>query len=243
LLIGADGVWSMVRGTIAPGSASRFAGQVAWRRTITADDVSVRSLIDLGAGRNVTAFLHGGFHLIAYPVRTGAALNLVAFTPGPPMPTAWDGKTDAAPLRQALRSAAPALCNLAEDGSAWTVWPIHSVDQSRPWTSGRVALIGDAAHAMTPFAAQGAAMGIEDAATVAAVAAHANDLSAALADWERQRKVRVAKVARRGAFNQFAWHASGPTALARNLVLRMRAPESLAADMDWLYGWNGADQL
>jgi salicylate hydroxylase len=91
---------------------------------------------------------------------------------------------------------------------------------------------------MTPFAAQGAAMAIEDGWTLAAtVVAASDDLAKALAAWEAARRPRVEKVARRGAFNRFAWHASGPVALARNLVLKTRSPEKLAADLDWLYGW------
>ncbi len=121
LLVGADGVWSSVRGAIGSGAASRFAGHVAWRRTVPADDPGVHALVERGAARNVTAFLHGRFHLIVYPVRGGAALNLVAFTPGPPMAATWAAATDAAPLREALRTAAPALARLAEDGSAWTM--------------------------------------------------------------------------------------------------------------------------
>jgi salicylate hydroxylase len=58
-----------------------------------------------------------------------------------------------------------------------------------------------------------------------------------LADWEKERRPRIIRVARRGAINRVAWHAAGPVALARNLFLRMRSPESLATDLDWLYGW------
>ncbi|TIQ75105.1 MAG: salicylate hydroxylase, partial [Mesorhizobium sp.] len=118
-------------------------------------------------------------------------------------------------------------------------WPIHTVDQSLPWTTpAGVALIGDAAHAMTPFAAQGAAMAIEDAATLADfVAASPADRWGALAAWEKLRRPRIAKVSRRGAVNRLAWHAAGPVAVARNLFLKWRSPEMLAADLDWLYGW------
>ena len=81
-------------------------------------------------------------------------------------------------------------------------------------------------------------MAIEDAATLAAFVAEApENLSEALASWEKSRKARIARVARRGALNHLAWHAAGPVALARNLVLKMRSPETLAADLDWLYGW------
>ncbi|MER2634337.1 MAG: salicylate hydroxylase, partial [Rhizobiaceae bacterium] len=97
----------------------------------------------------------------------------------------------------------------------------------------------DAAHAMTPFAAQGAAMAIEDAERLAAaVVARPDDLAAALAAWEDERRARVRRVARRGALNRLAWHAAGPVALARDLLLTLRRQESFAADLDWLYGYD-----
>ena len=140
---------------------------------------------------------------------------------------------------QAMRGIAPALASLAGGGTAWTAWPIHAVDANENWTAPRLALIGDAAHAMPPFAAQGAAMAIEDAATLAGcVAAVPGNLAAALARWEASRRPRIAKVARRGTLNHFAWHARGPVAFARNLVLKALPSEKLAHDLDWLYGWD-----
>jgi salicylate hydroxylase len=142
-----------------------------------------------------------------------------------------------------MRNTAPALARLAEEAGPWTAWPVHTVEQQPPWTSpDGIALIGDAAHAMTPFAAQGAAMAIEDAATLAAAVAGAPaNHSQALVSWEAARKARIAMVARRGSLNQLAWHAAGPVALARDLVRKMRPGERLAADLDWLYGWRAPE--
>jgi salicylate hydroxylase len=129
-----------------------------------------------------------------------------------------------------------------ERTAGWTVWPLNTVDQGGPWTRESLALIGDAAHAMTPFAAQGAAMAIEDAWVLAVLAAGSPDgLPSALARYEAIRRPRIRHVVRRGAFNHFTWHASGPVALARNLVLSARSPGRLAADFDWLYGWRPED--
>jgi len=239
LLIGSDGVWSALRGKLQAGPHSRFAGELAWRTVVTADSDIGRAFAAAGVRDVVTAFLHSGFHLISYPVRGGAAFNLVAFTPGQRIAESWSGTTDTAPLESAMRRTSALLARLARDAGPWTAWPIHTVRPEARWTTHGVALIGDAAHAMTPFAAQGAAMAVEDAETLAAsVAAAAGNLQAALAAWERMRRPRIAAVARRGAFNHFAWQAWGPVALARNMVLKTRPPERLAADMDWLYGWD-----
>ena len=144
-----------------------------------------------------------------------------------------------APLRAAMTHTHPVLAALAAAGTSWTAWPIHIADLDGAWIDpGGLALIGDAAHAMTPFAAQGAAMAIEDAETLAAaVAANPGQLESTLEGWAIARRRRVLRVARRGALNQFAWHAKGPVAIARNAFLKLRGPESLAADLDWLYGW------
>ncbi|MER9643102.1 FAD-dependent monooxygenase [Mesorhizobium sp. M0239] len=244
LLVGADGVWSSVSALVdsAKGSASprnHFSGELAWRATVAAESAAGQSFAAIGARDCVTTFLHPGFHMVAYPVSKGAAFNLAAFTKGDRIAEGWSGNADAGILSSALRGTAAELARLVEQAGPWTAWPIHTVDPQQPWTTPNgIALIGDAAHAMTPFAAQGAAMAIEDAATLADIIADfPADPLAALAGWEQSRRPRVAQVARRGAVNRLAWHASGPVAIARNLFLKMRSSEKLAADLDWLYGW------
>ncbi|WP_378943363.1 FAD-dependent monooxygenase [Mesorhizobium sp. ANAO-SY3R2] len=238
LFVAADGVWSNSRHLVGPDGKSRFTGELAWRTTISSDSDIGRHFVALCSPTVVTTFLHSGFHLVAYPVRAGAAINLVAFTPGVAIAEQWSGTTDAGALRHAMAGTAPELLRIVDEAAPWTVWPLHTADASHPWTrDGSIALIGDAAHAMTPFAAQGAAMAIEDAWTLANAVAAASDRPKALAEWEAVRKQRVARVARRGALNHLAWHATGPVALARNMFLKLKSPNSLAADLDWLYGW------
>ncbi len=236
LVVAADGVWSTLRGDA--GRRQSFTGLTAWRTTIRRGQPHPFSE-GLIAGDVVTAFLHPRFHVVAYPIRGGAAVNIVAITRGARLAPSWSQKADRGELVQAL-SLAPGMAKLAGNAGSWTKWPLHAVDPSGPWTSSRgLALIGDAAHAMTPFAAQGAAMAIEDAAVLAGlVDRHGDDIASALSTYEKERKPRVTRVARRGAFNRFTWHAAGPIAIGRDLVLAMRSPERLAADFDWLYGWD-----
>ncbi|PWJ93070.1 salicylate hydroxylase [Mesorhizobium loti] len=248
LLVGADGVWSSVRALVdsakrAASPRSRFSGELAWRATIAAQSAAGQAFAAIGAPDCVTTFLHPGFHMVAYPVSKGDAFNLVAFTRGERIAEGWSGHADPGILASAMRGTAPGLAELVEMVGAWLTWPLHTVEQNQPWTMpDGIALIGDAAHAMTPFAAQGAAMAIEDAATLADIIADfPADPAQSLQIWENLRRPRVARVARRGAVNRLAWHATGPVAIARNLFLRMRASDKLAADLDWLYGWRAAE--
>jgi len=244
LLVAADGVWSTVRAVVdrtkgTASSRSRFSGELAWRTTVAADSAAGQAFAAVGATDCVTTFLHPGFHMVAYPVSKGDAFNLVAFTRGERIAEGWSGQADPGILASAMRGTAAGLARLVEMAGPWLTWPLHTVDQKQPWTMpAGIALIGDAAHAMTPFAAQGAAMAIEDAATLAAsLAAFPTDPARALVVWEDLRRRRITKVARRGGLNRLAWHAAGPVAIARNLFLKTRSADRLAADLDWLYGW------
>lgn len=246
LAVGADGVHSGLREKLG-GFRSSSAGQTAWRATFAAGDAALAALkADADFARCVTAFVHPGFHLVAYPLRGGTLVNFAAFTPARPKATNgsqdWAGRSDIGPLRQAMRRTSPALRVLAGDDRAWTCWPVHDVRGPGRWTDPRgLVLAGDAAHAMTPFAAQGAAMAIEDAETLGAALENAPDMATALARWEASRRPRVRRVARRGAWNGFTWHVGWPAAPVRNFVLGALGPERLAAQLDWLYGWDVAD--
>ena len=237
LLVGADGVRSSVRALGGGKPAHRPSGFVAWRTTIRRDSRLGEALAEVAPSDAVTAFLSPRFHLVAYPIRAGAAINLVAVTKGSAEIDRPSGVADHTPLADAMRGLRGPLATLAEEAAPWTQWPLFEVDERISWTAEKgAALIGDAAHAMLPFAAQGAAMAIEDAVVLSElVAAGQDDMPTALAAYERLRRPRVRKVIARGRFNQRAWHAGGITALVRNLVLAARRGR-LASDFDWLYG-------
>lgn len=239
LVVGADGVWSTLRRLAGHRGTSSSTGRVAWRVTVRADSPAGNALAAIADRDSVTAFMHGTAHVIAYPLRSGGAFNLVAVTKGDVPTETWNTHLGLDTLMRAARRMAPGLKSLIELAEHWTGWPIHVVPGDAPWiAAGGVALVGDAAHAMTPFAAQGAAMAIEDAFTLAyRVAADPDDMPAALTRWEKERRPRIANVIQRGRTNRMAWHARGPVALARNVYLRSRSSDQLAQSLDWLYGW------
>ena len=243
LVVGADGVWSALRGLAFGRAESRDTGYIAWRTVVRPGGDTIV------AADEVTAFLHPDFHLVAYPVRAGGAVNLVAVTRGR-AGIGWSNEAGAALLEQAMAgTAAPLRALVAGAGvgagpGPWTTWPIHEAPALPRWTEpSGLALIGDAAHAMPPYAAQGAAMAIEDAAVIARLAARSGgDVGTLLAAYERMRRPRIRRVAARGAFNRFTWHARGPVALARDLAMAARPQAANARDLDWLYGWKMEDE-
>ncbi|OLP55298.1 salicylate hydroxylase [Rhizobium rhizosphaerae] len=227
VLIGADGARSALRAVLPGAGARHFSGHVAWRMTLPFDKAP-----DVLDPQAVTAFMATRAHAVAYPLRD--AFNLVVIGRGSADLAA--GSPHQVPadllalwhpgLQAAIRQATPAVA-----------WPLFEVADGA-WDDGaQRVLIGDAAHAMTPFAAQGAAMAIEDAFELAGFLAQSRAPADAFAAYRRHRAGRIDKVRARAAFNRFAYHAAGPLRLGRNLVLGLRRGESLAADFDWLYGY------
>lgn len=233
VVIGADGVWSKLRQSIAGSPSPRFSGNIAYRFTIAEDEAP--GFLDR---TSVSAFLGGSAHLVSYPLKETGSFNMVAITAGNIAPQAWQSEPTAeqrAQLRSRLAGWNAAIVSLLERQRKLTFWPLFETT-SGAWQDGRAVLIGDAAHAMMPFAAQGAAMAIEDAYELAAFLSD-RPVAEALAHFERHRAPRIAKLRQRGAFNRFAYHARGPIRIGRDLVLGLKPPQSLAADLDWIYGY------
>jgi salicylate hydroxylase len=238
LVIGADGVWSNIRASVPNAPQPDFSGNIAWRFTVPRNDAPSWLPRD-----SVTALLGPSTHIVAYPLSEMGTLNIVAIASGISPGETWDATASDSQRRmlvEQFRRWHPEITALLARPEGPTFWPLHEVTKGR-WHNGRdIVLIGDAAHAMMPFAAQGAAMAIEDAFVLAMEVSRAATLPAALAGYETSRSARAAKVKARGAFNRFAYHARGPFRIGRDFVLSMRPPQSLAADFDWLYGYRPA---
>jgi salicylate hydroxylase len=121
---------------------------------------------------------------------------------------------------------------------SWKRWALHTLPPLKRWTRGPIALLGDAAHPMLPFFAQGAVMALEDAMVIAhALARQPDDTPAALRWYQRQRRARVRRVVNASRRNGRIYHLAGPAAAARNFVLRNVTSHRLMTRYDWLYGW------
>ncbi len=232
-LIGADGLWSQLRSRLGDDSPARFCGRTAWRATVAAD------LVPAEFREPITwLWLGPEAHLVHYPVRGGAAVNIVAI-----IEDAWQGPDWSAPgasadilARFSGWAAEPrALLKLPD---SWSKWALFERAQARTWSAGPVAILGDAAHPMLPYLAQGGAMAIEDAAVLADFLARWPEQPArAFEAYAGRRQARTLRVARESRRNGHAYHWWGPAALARNLALQRLSGERLLRRYDWLYDW------
>lgn len=238
-LIGADGIWSAVRHHLLPEAQPRFSGLIAWRGTLDATQLPREY-----TSRRVQLWMGPGAHLVAYPISGARQINVVAVVPGQWNRPGWSEPGDGNEIKSAFVAAGwhaiPRMLVSAVDG--WRRWALFTVPGSGQWTDGAVALLGDAAHAMLPFAAQGAAMAIEDAAVLAkCVAERQNEgpvaLSAALQRYARLRRPRVMRIQRSARQAGRIYHLAGPLAFARDLVIKAMGPKRMLSRQNWIYDW------
>jgi salicylate hydroxylase len=240
-LIGADGIWSTVRQHLFPDVKPQFSGLIAWRGTL-----ETRQLPREYASRRVQLWMGPNAHLVAYPISGARQINVVAVVPGTWNRPGWSAPGDGNELKNIFASPTwpgPARMMIgAVDG--WRKFALFTLPDGDDWTKGAIALLGDAAHAMLPFAAQGAGMAIEDAAVLAKCLAegapeNAAGVAAALKRYARLRRPRVARVQRAARQAGRIYHLMGPAALARDLAIRALGAQRMLARQDWIYDWRG----
>lgn len=233
-LIGADGVHSQTRTQLLSGPAAKYTGRAAWRALVPMD------LLKHTLATDRTALMFApGLHMVAYPLPHRGQFNIALFDPLK-LDLARSATPPAAPELPAAIARDPrfgAILAAAADG--WSFWPLYAV-QTDHWSNGPIGLIGDAAHAMEPFQAQGAAMGIEDAAILAPLLMSTPDAASAFARYQLLRRSRVARVARTSHANGNIFHLGWPWAIGRNLVMRAQGPTAHFQRLRWLYGYDAA---
>jgi salicylate hydroxylase len=238
-LVAADGVWSAVREAVIGDGAARPSGHIAYRALVARDSLSERHRTN-----DVNLWLGPHTHVVAYPVRRGQLINVVAIVEARQRTPSqdWDQAGQVGELLRAMAPngrAEPALRTLLESMPAWRVWTLHGrrpVASEREMAQGRVALVGDAAHPMLPYLAQGAGMAIEDAEALGRELADvsAADIPAAFARYASGRWRRCAQVQSRALRNARIFHAHGVLRLGRDMAMRLGGERLL--DQPWLYG-------
>jgi salicylate hydroxylase len=238
-LIGADGIWSTVRHHLFPQVQPQFSGLIAWRGTLDATQLPREY-----TSRRVQLWMGPNAHLVAYPVSGGRQINVVAVVPGTWNRPGWSAPGEPNEIKNAFGSSTwpgptRMLIGAVDD---WRKWALFTVPDGGEWSAGAITLLGDAAHAMLPFAAQGAGMAIEDAAVLAkclaeSVGETAASVTAALKRYARLRRSRVARVQRAARRNGMIYHLSGAAAFARDLFIKSMGPQRMLAQQNWIYDW------
>jgi len=234
-LIGADGVWSAVRQKLLGDAPARFTGHLAYRALMAQADLPAHLRSD-----QVTVWMGPRLHLVHYPVCSGQWLNLVAIVHGakPEQSQDWDQAGQTQALMQAMGAVGRDLHERLASVPAWRQWALHDrapVSAPGQMAQGRVALLGDAAHPMRPYLAQGAGMAIEDAQVLAqCLSAGSVPVTQQLQAYAEQRWARNARVQSRAIRNGSIFHATGPVAWGRNLSMRLMGGRLM--DQPWLYG-------
>jgi salicylate hydroxylase len=231
-LIAADGVKSAVRGQLV-GDDARVSGHVVYRAVVERKDFPA----DL-QWNAASIWVGPDCHLVHYPLRGGEQYNVVVTFHSRERET-WgvrEGSRDE--VQSYFDGICPRARQLIELPKSWKRWATADRDPIGRWAFGRVALLGDAAHAMLQYLAQGACMAIEDAVTLGeALRVHDNDFVSAFERYQRSRVARTARVVLFSREMGRIYHAKGVERLVRNDLWKDRAPERSYDAVEWLYGW------
>ena len=237
-LIAADGLWSVLRPRLGHRARPQFRKRTAWRALVPASTVEAEFRapdVQLWLGRNA--------HIVHYPVKNGALINIVAIVDDGWSEPGWTASGDRNELLE--HYSAWNWCEPVRDFLAlpdrWLKWALYDLDPLGHWSEGPVTLLGDAAHPMLPFLAQGAAMAIEDAAVLAdCMGRYPNDIPSAMRRYERARRRRTARVQNAARSNGRTYHMSAAEAVLRNVFLRLAGGPLLLHRYNWLYNWRTA---
>ena len=244
----ADGVWSPLRQQLLGDGLPAFTGHVAYRALVAQTDLPVHL-----RSQDVSVWMGSQAHVVSYPVRGGDYLNVVCLAEGRLLDDdandlqalqTWNAQKSEAQtlteLHHALRGACAPLIDLMAACSDWRLWPLcgrPAMQGSHEHVQGRIALVGDAAHPMLPYLAQGAGMAIEDASELAWQLNHATaeNVPLQLQQFAQSRWQRNARVQARAIRNGQIFHAKGPMRIGRDMGLRLMGTRLM--DVPWLYGY------
>lgn len=239
VMIGADGLWSRTRALTFDDGSPAATGHVAYRALIP-----TAALPEPLQAPVVTVWLGPHVHVVQYPVRGGDAMNVVLIASGEPLAdaTGWSNAVDSKRVMRAVGVACSTLGELLEaverTEQGWMAWQLFDrppVTDASALCCGRIALMGDAAHPMRPYLAQGAGMAIEDAQVLAQVlTSDPAMVGHALRRYARLRHERVARVQRKALENGEIFHATGLKRWGRDIAMQLLGSRLL--DQPWLYG-------
>ena len=235
ILVAADGVWSTMREQLLHDGAPRVTGHLAYRALLEQAELPERL-----RSNQITVWFGPRWHAVQYPVRQGKQLNVVVLVEGKIEGELerWDHRAHAQDVCQALSKACTPLQDLVQSAQRWRLWALHDrapMHGAYQQAQGRVALLGDAAHPMLPYLAQGAGMAIEDACELGrTLGMQELEHPGRLQRYARNRWQRNARVQARAQRNGQVAHVTGLARVGRDASLKLFGQRLL--DMGWLYG-------
>ncbi|MBX3653273.1 MAG: 3-hydroxybenzoate 6-monooxygenase [Ramlibacter sp.] len=230
-LIGADGMWSRVREAVVGDGKPRVSGHIAYRAVLKREEVPAHLWSD-------DVLLWGGekTHLVHYPLRRGELFNLVAVFHSNKYDEGWNTFGDTAELHERFASAAPQVRELLGKIETWKMWVLCDREPVRNWSDRRVTLLGDAAHPMLQYLAQGAGQAIEDAVVLREALRHTRgDVQAAFQAYQQARYLRTGRVQLTARFYGDIYHASGVQRELRNQMFQSGTESAGFAGLKWMY--------
>ena len=230
-LIGADGIWSKTRALVAGDGAPRPAGHIAYRAVLPTSEVPEElrtNAMTLWAGEKA--------HMVQYPLRGGELTNLVAVFHSDKFTEGWDDAGDVEELRVRFADKCPEVRTLLEKIESWRMWVLADRPPIRKWVDGRIALLGDAAHPMLQYLAQGANMAVEDAVCLADMLVNEKgNYETAFERYRDARYMRTTRVQNTARLYGEIYHASDATRDWRNAELKSWPVEKHYQGLSWIY--------
>lgn len=230
-LIGADGMWSRIRETVVGDGKPRVSGHIAYRAVLKREDVPAHLWSD-------DVLLWGGekTHLVHYPLRRGELFNLVAVFHSNKYDEGWNTFGDTAELNERFADACPQVKELLGKIETWKMWVLCDREPVKNWTDRRVTLLGDAAHPMLQYLAQGAGQAIEDAVVLReALRFTRGDVEKAFQKYQDKRYLRTGRVQLTARFYGDIYHAAGVQRELRNQMFQSGAESAGFAGLKWMY--------
>jgi 2-polyprenyl-6-methoxyphenol hydroxylase-like FAD-dependent oxidoreductase len=238
-LVGADGLWSRIREAIVGDGKPRVSGHIAYRAVLKRQEVPSHLWSD-------DVLLWGGekTHLVHYPLRRGELFNLVAVFHSNKYDEGWNTFGDSAELNERFAQAVPQVRELLGKIETWKMWVLCDREPVKNWTDGRATLLGDAAHPMLQYLAQGAGQAIEDAVVLReALRFTRGDVVTAFQKYQQARYLRTGRVQLTARFYGDIYHASGVQRELRNRMFQSGAESAGFAGLAWMYRGIDPDNL
>jgi len=230
--VAADGIHSAIRKTIVDDAGPVYGGHAIYRALLPFEKVPLSIAADC-----VTLWLYPGGHVVHYAVSNWRRFNIVAVLDSRWREEGWSQPATAGEVANGFAKAANPLAELLNAIPIWKKFAAADRQPANSWSTGHLALIGDAAHASLPYLAQGAAMALEDAVILANCVSTNSSIPTALMDYTRLRQPRTARIQSESRRLGTIYHARGLQAPARNLALRLLGPHYSLQRNQWIYEW------